>query len=92
MHYCFQEKETAALLFSGEGIWCSTSQLFLGEGNWCITVIKDEETGALLLMFSEEGNWCCTVLGKRSRGCTVLRSKEVVLYQVYLLTMLKVGN
>ena len=33
----------------------SGAQLFTGEGNWCITVNKDKETGALLLMFSEEG-------------------------------------
>ena len=23
MHYCFQEKGSGALLFSGEGIWCT---------------------------------------------------------------------
>ena len=63
MLYCFQEKG-------------SDAQLFSGEGNWCITVIKENETGALLLMFSEEGNWCSTVLGRKVTGLYCTQEKE----------------
>ena len=35
VQYCSQEKETGALLFSGEEIWCS--KLSTREGNWCST-------------------------------------------------------
>ena len=50
MLYCFQEKETGALQFSGEGNWYL---LFSGEGNWCSTV------------FQIEGNWYSTVLRRK---------------------------
>ena len=43
VHYCSQENQTGVLLFSGEGMWCSTVS---GERNWCITVLKEKETGA----------------------------------------------
>ena len=62
MLYCFQENGSGA-------------QLFSGEGNWFITVIKEKETGALLLMFSEEGNWCSTVLGRKVTGLYCAQEK-----------------
>ena len=52
MLYCFQDKGSGALLFSGEG-------------NWCTFVLKEKEPGALLLMFSGEGDWCSTVFRRR---------------------------
>ena len=36
------------------------------EGNWCTSVLKEKETGALLLMFSGEVDWCSTVLRRRA--------------------------
>ena len=61
----FQEKETGAILFSrrrglelycfqGEGNWSYTAHVS-GEGDWCSTVLKEKETGAILLMFQEKG-------------------------------------
>ena len=57
MHNCFEEKETCALLF-------------LGEGNECTTVIRRrklvlycfQEKGIGALLFSREGNRCSTLL------------------------------
>ena len=39
---------------------------------WCSTVIKEKETGALLLMFKEKGNWSSTVIERKVTGlyCT----------------------
>ena len=55
MLYCFQEKRSGGLLFSGKG-------------NWLTTVLKEKGSGALLLMFSGEGDWCYTVLERRAMG------------------------
>ena len=63
------EKETGALLLSGEG-------------NWCTTVLKEKKTdlhycswekGTGSLLLSEEGIWCFTVLWRRAMGlyCTL---------------------
>ena len=38
--YCFQEKGSGALLFSGEG---SSALLFSGEGIWCSTIFRRKE-------------------------------------------------
>ena len=50
--YCFQDKGSGAILFSGEG-------------NWCTTVLKEKETGTIL--FLGEGNRCTTVLKRRKQ-------------------------
>ena len=56
MLYCFQEKEgSGALLFSGEGNWCSTDRRRRDLVLYCF---QERGTGALL--FSGEGNWCST--------------------------------
>ena len=44
VQYCFQEKGTGAILFSGEGNRCST----------LLTFLKEKETDAILLL--EERN------------------------------------
>ena len=49
VHYCYQEKETGALMFQEKG-----------SGALQTAVLKEKETGALLLMFSREGRWGCT--------------------------------
>ena len=67
VHYCYHKKETGALLVLDKG--SHGALLFSGEGDsWCTTVLKETETGALLLMFSGEGDWCSTVLGRRAIG------------------------
>ena len=70
VHYCYHKKETGALLVLDKG--SHGALLFSGEGDWCTTVLKETETGALLLMFSGEGDWCSTVLGRRAIGCIYL--------------------
>ena len=60
--YCSQDKETCALLFSGQGNMCSTvlrtrkHVLYCSQeketGTLQTTVLKEKETGALLLMSS----------------------------------------
>ena len=45
VHYCSQEKETGALLFSGEGNWCSTVFTIRYLVLYCS---QEKETGALL--------------------------------------------
>ena len=61
VHYCYQEKKTGALLFSGEGNWCTSvlrrrkqvfySFNFLREGIWCYTVLRRKK---LVLYCSQE--------------------------------------
>ena len=50
---CFQDKETGALLFSGEGNWCSTF----------LRCSKQE-----LYCFQKKKNWCSTVLWRSVMG------------------------
>ena len=45
MLYCFQEKETGALLFSGEGNWCST---VFRRRELVLYCFQEKETGALM--------------------------------------------
>ena len=59
--YCFQEKETGALQFSGEG-------------NWCYTVLRRKKK--VLYCFSGEGNWCSTVLKRREKVHYCFQEKE----------------
>ena len=77
MLYCFQEKETGALLFSNRKklvFYCSqeketgtlsTTVHRIGEGNRCFTVLNRREK--VLYCFSGEGNWCSTVLRRRRK-------------------------
>ena len=81
MHYCFQEKGSGALLFSGEGT-CTGAQLSSKRRKLVLNCSSfDQEKGKVLYCFGK-GRW----------GRTVLKRKEVVLYQVYWLTVMKVGT
>ena len=52
MHYCYQEKENGAILFSGEGNWCSTARLLISrDGDWCSTVLGRRAMGLYLSVF-----------------------------------------
>ena len=72
MPYCSQEKETGALLFLGEGNWCTT---VLRRKKQVLTVFRrrekvhycshEKETGALFTIVSGEEIWCPTVLKRR---------------------------
>ena len=69
MHYCSQEKETWALLFSGEINWCIHTGALLssGEGNRRSTVLGKGDCQ----LISGERNWCTNVIRKgeaRARG------------------------
>ena len=68
MLYCFQEKKSGApscLQEKGTG-----ALLISGERNWCSTVIKEKETGAILLMFQEKGTGALLFSGEGRLGCT----------------------
>ena len=64
MHYCYQEKEAVALLFSGEGTWCSTVLRRMklvhycsqGEGNWCYIAHVFRKKGLVLYCSRENGD------------------------------------
>ena len=83
MHYCFQEKGSGALLFSGEGT--------------CTGALLSSKRRKLVLncsSFDQEKGKCSTVSGKGDGAVlySVLKRKEVVLYQVNWLTVMKVGT
>ena len=67
VHYCYQEKETGALMFQEKG---SGAILFQekGSGTLQTAVLKEKETGALLLMFSGEVDWCSLLYCSREKG------------------------
>ena len=58
--YCFQEKGSGALLFSGEGNWCTTD---LRRRKLVLYCFQEKGTGALLI--SGVGNWCSTVFRRK---------------------------
>ena len=60
MFYCSQEKGKGALLFSGEGNWCST---VFRRREVVLYCFHKKETGALL--FSGEGNRCSIVFRRK---------------------------
>ena len=93
---CPHEKGTGAILFLGEGIWCST---VLRRRNWCSTVLRrrdlvlycsqEKKTGALLLSrrkklelhcSQDKGSGALLFSGERNRCTTVLRRRDLVLY------------
>ena len=76
MLYCSQEKATGTLLFL-EGDRCTNVFIIRKLVLYCS---QEKGTGALLS--SGEWRW----------GCSVLWRTEVVLYQVYWSTVMKVGN
>ena len=86
----FQEKGTGALLFSGEGNWCS---VVFRRRKLVVYSFQEKETGALSTTVHRigEGNRCSTVLMRRKKvlycfsgegnWCsTVLRRRGKVLY------------
>ena len=88
MLYCFQEKETGALLFSGEGNWCST---VFRRRELVLYCFQEKETGALLfsnrrkMVFycsqeRETGTLSTTVykIEEGNRCSTVLRRRKLV--------------
>ena len=95
MLFCIKEKGKGALLFSGEGTWCSTvlsrrKLLFSGEGNMCSIVLwrrenvhycyQEKETDALL--FHEKGYRALLFLGEGNWCSTahVCRRRGMLLY------------
>ena len=78
VHYCSPEKETGVLLFSGEGIWCSTvlrrrklvHYCYQGEGNWCSTAHVFRRRELVLYCSREKGDWAVAYSGERKWCCT----------------------
>ena len=76
--YCSQEKETGALLFSGEEIRCS--KLSTREGNWCFTDLWRKK---LLLYCSQEKETGALLFSRRRKlalYCSCFRRRGLVLY------------
>ena len=69
MFYCFKGKGSSALLFSRER-------------NRCTTVIKEKETGAILLMFQEKETGALLFSRRRKLAlyCSCFRRRGLVLY------------
>ena len=78
MLYCFRRRDLA--------LYCS-----LQTGALQTRVLKENETGALLLMFSGERDWCSTVPGKGQWGCTY-RFYRFYLYKFHMIILRKVCN
>ena len=72
MFYCFQGKGSGALLFSRERNRCCSQ----GEENWCTTVLKEKETGAILLMFQEKGTGALLFSDKGRLGCSTFKNES----------------
>ena len=68
MCYCSQEKETSAILFSGE-----CSPLISGKENWCSSILK--RIGGQL--FPGEENWCSNSF-KRKEVVKQITGKTVI--------------
>ena len=74
--YYSQEKESGALLFSGEGNWCTT--VLSGERNWCTIVTRRREL--VHNCYQEKETGATTVFRRRKLVLTVLRRRGLVLY------------
>ena len=90
VHYCSEEKETWAILFSGERNWYiyTGALLIPGERNWCTNVFRKRELGALLFLgegrysfvFRRRKKGGLLVSGERNWCSAVLKRRKHVLY------------
>ena len=66
MLYCFQKKGSGALLFSGEGNWCSTVLNKKETGAGCYTVYVFRRMD-LVLYFSQEKEYGALMFSRRRK-------------------------
>ena len=78
VHYCFQEKETGLLLFSGEG---NMSSIVLRRREHVHYCYQEKETAALLFQEKGSGALLFQEKGSGTLNSNVLRRRKMVHYR-----------